>query len=232
MDRGVALPFGRAAAALCACLGTGCSGASPLPPSPVVDAEQVASVVRRSTRLERPTLIIFEWRLTEREGRFDGRGVARLEPPDRVRLDLFLGNGETLTTAALVGGDLRIPPGAQTNLIPPPHLLWGTLGVFEPGTGAALLGGSVVEDADLLLRYGFASGEELRYTLRGPLIRQVELVRDGDVVQRVAVEQEADERFPSVAVFRDMGEFVELTITRESIDYVEPYPPDIWNPGR
>ena len=105
---------------------------------------------------------------------------------------------------------------------------------FRPGVGAALLGGTDGRRDGILLRYGFAGGEELRYTLNGSLIDRVELLQDGHVVKRVELEHDAEgeETYPKEAVYRDMSAFVELSITRESVEYVESFPPDIWNPVR
>lgn len=211
-----------------------CAAPPPPAPAPTVDAAQVASTARRRSQLDQPTRIRFHWRLKEQDARFSGEGVARIQPPDRVRLDLFLGNGETMAKAALVGDDLRIPPGVNEKIIPPPHLLWGTLGIFRPGGGAALLGGTDRQGDGILLRYGFAGGEELRYTLKDARIDLVELLQDGHVVKRVELEREAEgeEAYPKEAVYRDISAFVELSITRESVEYVDSFAPDIWNPVR
>jgi hypothetical protein len=115
-------------------------------------------------------------------------------------------------------------------MIPPPHLLWGVLGVFRPGVGAALLGAED-DGSGVQMRYGYAEGDEILYHLDGRRVREVELVKGGHVVQRVSLELGSDSRYPAVAVYRDLGAFRELRIRRESVDTVEPYPPDIWDPG-
>jgi hypothetical protein len=211
-------------------LASGC--ATPPPPPEPLDAGRVALVAESRTQLDRPARIVFQWSMSEQGVRFSGRGIARIEPPYRARLDLFLPGGETIARAALVGDDLRIPPGVPEGMIPPGHLLWGTLGVFRPGIGSALLGGEDRGSSGTMLRYGFANGDEIRYHLAGVRIRQVELLRGGHVVQSVELEMEDEGRYPVEARFRELGAFRELTLSRESVEYVESYPPDIWNPTR
>jgi hypothetical protein len=209
----------------------GCGGAPPPEPAPPLDAGGTASGTRVATRLQDPARILFDWSSRERDARFSGRGVARVEPPYRARLDLFLGNGETVARAALVDDDLRIPPSIPSEILPPRHLLWSALGVFRPGSGSALLGGEAQDDGTTLLRYGFVGGEELRYRLRGRRIQEVELLREGTVVERLELGWDETGSFPAEAVYRDLVGFVELRLTRTSVDRVERYPPDIWTPG-
>jgi hypothetical protein len=192
---------------------------------------EVVTSARTRSRLQEPARILFSWSLSEPDARFDGRGVARIEPPYRARLDMFLGNGETIARAALVDDDLRVPGDVREGIIPPAHLLWGVLGVFRPGVGAALLGAED-DGSGVQMRYGYAEGDEILYHLDGRRVREVELLEGGHVVRRVSLDLASDSRYPAVAVYRDLGAFRELRIRRESVDTVEPYPPDIWDPGR
>lgn len=226
-------PAGWARSALAAALlASACAPPPPPPPDPAIDAERAATVLGATTRLEEPARIVFTWSLNDRDLRLSGRGVARVEPPYRARLDLFLDNGEAVVAAALVGDELRLPPGAPEGIIPPPDLLWGVLGVFHPGGRAALLGADAPDTGRVRLRYGYPDGTRLHYTVAGSRLYQVELLRDGSVVQRASMEPGREgERYPREAVYRDLEAFRELTITRESVEHVESYPPDIWNVG-
>ncbi|MBW3534200.1 MAG: hypothetical protein KY453_03115 [Gemmatimonadetes bacterium] len=219
-----------AGALVVALVAAACATPPPPPPDPAIDAERAATVLRLETRMEAPARIVFTWSLDDRDLRLNGRGIARVEPPYRARLDLFLANGEAVVAAALVGSDLRLPRGAPEGIIPPPDLLWGALGVFNPGPDAALLGGDAPEPERIRLRYGYPDGTRLHYTVAGTRIYTVELLREGRTVQRVVVEPAAgdDTRYPERAVYRDVPAFRELTITRESVENVEAYPPDIW----
>ncbi len=162
--------------------------------------------------------------------RVKGRGVARIEPPYKARLDLFMGNGETVVSAALVDGDLRIPPGMPDGILPPPDLMWGVLGVFRPETGTRLLGADRLEDGSVRLRYGYPDGRVLAFQVADEQVRSMELLENGHVVQRVALDLEAGSRYPEEATYRNLAAFRELKLTRETLEHVGPYPPDIFDP--
>jgi hypothetical protein len=185
---------------------------------------------QRVNSLTGPARIVFAWAAREQVGRFSGRGVARLEPSYKARLDLFLPGGETIVRAALVDDELRMPPGLPAQLLPPPRLLWATVGVVRPGRGAALLGGETLEGGRIRLRYGYPGGEEIRYTLLQSALQRVELVRAGDVVETVELTRDEGSRYPREAVYRNVPEFRELRLTRESLETVDSFPPDIWDP--
>ena len=134
----------------------------PRPPEPpssgssqALDYYRRALLVEASTRLETPVRLIFDWSVREPGLRSGGRGVARLEPPYRARLDLFTGRGETVLRAALVGDDLRLPEGASGELVPPPALFWSSLGIFRPGGDYRLAQGWEADDANAAIASGF-----------------------------------------------------------------------------
>ena len=182
--------------------------------------------------MEQPLRILFEWSLNEQGSRVRGRGVARIEPPFRARLDLFMGNGETVARAALVDDDLRIPPGVPDGIIPPAHLLWSALGVFRPGREAAFLGAERENDGWVSLVYLYPNGEELRYRVEGGILREAELLEGGHVVQRVTLARDSGSGYPDEATYRDLSAFRELRLTKRTTENVEFYPPDIWFPTR
>lgn len=214
--------------AAAACGGGGATSASP---DPSIDAEQAALTVERTTRLERPARLVFEWNIREQGMRLRGRGVARVEPQYKARLDLFTGSGETVVRAALVGDELRLPVDAPPGLIPPAPLLWASLGVFRAGTRLSVLGARELDGDQLLILLRHPDGGELRYRVRNRTILEVERVRDGHVVERVEVEP-GDGPFPREARYRNLADFRELTVTLEEMAYVESYPSDIWTLGR
>lgn len=212
-------------------LALGCVGSAPRSPAPAIEHEQVALEAERRSRLQAPTRTIFSWEMNEAGSRLSGRGVARMEPPYRVRLDLFLDNGETAARAALVDDELRLPREVDRRLIPPPPLLWASLGVFQPGPDARLLDGRAREGGTLL-RYELAGGGELRYSLRDRILETAELVRDGHVVERVELRRSEETTLPAGARYRDLSAFRELSVSIESRERVESHPPEIWNPAR
>ena len=210
----------------------GCAGRGPVVLAPAMDPRQTALAVEDHTGLDEPVRIVFRWHLNEAGVRVEGRGVARIEPPYKARLDLFLGNGETVVRAALVNEDLRLPPGAPENILPPPDLMWGVLGVFRPSRATALLGGESLEGDELRLRYLYPEGDELHFRLMDGRMQRLELLEAGHVVQRVSLELETESRFPRHATYRNLAAFRELRLTRESVEPVESYPPDIWHVTR
>ena len=130
---------------------------------PLGDPAATARSLRSGTGLEEPVRIDFRWRLNESGSRVSGVGVARIEPPHRARLDLFLDNDESVTAAALVDDELRLPPGAPDDILPPVQLLWGTLGVFRPTDDARLVGGDRLQGSAERLRYTYDDGTQLHY---------------------------------------------------------------------
>ncbi len=172
---------------------------------------------------------MFDWSINEGGARFAGKGVARVEPPYRARLDLFLGNGELVAQSALVDDDLRLPPGTPEGLIPPAPLLWASFGVFKPGLVPRLLGGEATAENTVRLRYDIPGQRELFYWLEDGRISAAEILRDGRTEERVQVTWEGTDGPPSVANYRNVAAFRELEVEVESIEYVEPFPPEIWS---
>lgn len=209
-----------------------CQPRRPVVVAPAPDAEQTALALEDYTTLREPIRIVFNWQLNESGVRVRGRGVARVEPPYKARLDLFLGNGETAVRAALVDGDLRMPRGAPTHILPPADLMWGVLGVFRPERGTELLGAERLEGDQLRLRYRYPDGDELHYRVAEGRVRTLEMVEGGHTVERVELDLEQESRYPVEARYRNLGAFRELKLVRESVERVEPFPPDIWDPTR
>lgn len=208
----------------------GCATARPAPVAPPVDAGQVALAASRASQLDAPYRIVFQWSSTEPGRRLDGEGVARVEPPYHARLDLFSSNGERVAAAALNDDDLRVSADAQTE-IPPAPLLWGALGVFRPAVGSGLVGGRMYPDGAIETRYLSPGGGEIRFRLRNNRIERIEVLQGGSTREELTLQRAEGERFPRRATYRDLREVRELQITLESVENVESYPTDIWNPG-
>lgn len=184
-----------------------------------------------ATRPLAPTRIFFDFRVREADLRFSGRGLARVEPPYRVRLDLFSGGGETLFQAALVEGVLRIPPWAPRELAPPPALLWAALGIFRPDPDLALLGGRMDEAGVTTLRYGGDEALELRFRFQDGHLTRAELHRDGHLLEEVDLSLDGDAGTVLETVYRNRALFLELTFSLQSAENVDPFPAEIWYPG-
>ena len=156
--------------------------------------------------------------------------MARVEPPDRARLDLFLDNGETAGVAVLVGDELRIPTAVSDDLIPPPPLLWAVFGVFRPGLDAAFVDGAVA-DGTLTAEYALPAAGRVRFRVEGGTVREAEFVENGRVVERVEASDRHDGSYPAEAAYRNLPAYREVKLELESFEYVDPFPPDIWSPS-
>jgi hypothetical protein len=222
------IPFRLYATVLAALFVAACARPRTVVVAPAVDPDQLALALEDHTSLEGPIRVVFGWQLNESGIRVSGRGVARIEPPYKARLDLFLGNGETIARATLVDGDLRILPGAAESMLPPADLMWGVLGVFRPLIGVNLVGADRLEGDDLQLRYQYDDGRELHYRVTDGRIGAMELMDGSHVVERVELEMVGQDRYPVEATYRNMAAFRELKLTRESVERVEPFPPDVW----
>jgi hypothetical protein len=197
-----------------------------------LDLEAVAQNALVATMPESPVQITFDFRLKEADLRFNGRGVARIEPPYRVRIDLFSNRGEGLFRAALVEGDLRIPPGVPRELAPPPALLWAALGVFRPDSELRLLGGRSVGRDTVSLRYGGDAGEDLRFRLADGLLTRAEIHENGHLIEEVDLDLDESSENVVETVYRNRALFLELTFYLKSVETVESFPSEIWDPGR
>ncbi len=209
----------------------GCASTPPPPAMPAVDAEQAVLRAERTTALDGAYRLIFDWNASEPDARFQGRGVARIEAPDRARLDLFTGGGESVGAAALVDDELRSARG-EVGPMPPPALFWGALGVFRPGRSANLQGASAADDGTTRITYRYPGGQEARFHVRDGRVDRIDLLRNGRLEEEVRVEGGHDSRFPAVSTYRHLAERRELRITLDTMEHVEAFPPDIWDPGR
>lgn len=196
---------------------------------PMRDVARSARSLEENTRLEMPVRIDFTWELKESGARVHGVGVARVEPPYRARLDLFLDNGEGVIAVAIVEDDLRMPHGAPYDILPPVDLMWGTLGVFRPMGGTRLVGGDRLEGQAERLRYRYLDGEELHYEVDSGSLRSLELLEGASVIQWVRLSHADGSRYPTSATYRNLGNFRELKIDRESVKATNSFDPAIWD---
>lgn len=222
--------FNRTVLALvCVSFMPGCGPKTPpVPPMSAVDARREALATEHQTRISESHHVVFRWSAQEPEFRGSGHGVARIEPPYRARLDLFLDNGEAVAMAAIVGDDLRLPDGIAEGLIPPPPLLWASLGVFRPGDRASFVEGRGAGD-QLQVTYEDPTGLGLRFSIVGRRVSEAALLSGTDAVQTLEVAPpDAQGAYPSKFTYRHIPDFRELKVELESVEVVGPFPPDIW----
>jgi hypothetical protein len=207
-----------------------CFGSPPPPVGPPLDAGLIGRQAQARSAIESPVRIVFAWSIQEPGMRLSGRGVARAEGPFRARLDLFASNGERIVAAALVDDDLRVPP-AMADFVPPPNLFWAALGVFRPGPDAAAMGAIELDAERTLLRYQTVEGGEIEALLVNRVLDRLDRTTASGVREEVRLVREAGERFPREALYRNLRSTRELRLTLETVEYVEAFPSDIWNPG-
>lgn len=193
------------------------------PPDPELAREAVEATAPRRT-----VQILFDWNVRERDARFSGRGVARVQSPYHARLDLFGPRGEGYLTAALVQDDLRLPPAAQDAPVPPPPLLWSALGVLRPPADAELLG-TERDGAVLRLEYGNGAGR-WRYRLEGGQLLYAEWLPADGGRHTVELRPGEGDGPPREARYRDWAAFVELVLMLDAVEDAPPFPPEIWTP--
>lgn len=219
------------ACVLAACAPPAAVQTSPAPGEPQAaqqDPAAVAAELRRATTPASPRQVNFGWSLDEAGARFQGRGVARYEAPRRSRLDLFGPRGETYLAAALVDGEMRVPPGLMENFrLPSPALLWGAVGVVAPPDDARLLDAATRGD-ETTLRYQL--GEDvLEYRARGGRLQTVRRRRGSGVAE--SIDLTYNDRGLSVAQYRDWAAYRTLNLTIESSNDVAQFSEDTWRPA-
>jgi hypothetical protein len=205
----------------------GCATGGVLPPLAVGEAQELAVGLERESSLDAPQTIFFSWSLVEPRARLRGAGVARVEPPYRARLDLYLNNGELLAVASLDGDAMQVLNAGRAGL-PPAPLLWGALGVFRPGPDAVLQGGGGLGEGPRELTYRVA-GADVVYRLRDRRIQSVGVSRGNRLREELRLVHDEGEPFPTQAVYRDLDVVRELTIILDSVEDADPFPAAIWD---
>lgn len=183
-----------------------------------------------ATAQRTPLQLVYAWTLQERDGRFSGKAAARVEPPDRARLDLFGPRGDGYLSAAVVGSEVRVPEGfrAQAGVVPAPALLWTALGTLHPPEGARLTSAGRSGDRTQL---DYARGsEKWHFDVVSARLRHAEM-ETGAHRYTVDLKGDGPLGLPKQAVYRDYADFRELTLTLDQAHEAQPFPPDTWIPG-
>jgi hypothetical protein len=163
--------------------------------------------------------LVFLWELKDADLTARGEGVARIAPPDSVRLDFFLGGGTTGGAATLVGDSLAVPgPDASRRLVPPPALLWAALGRLRLPAERD----TVIAVQDSLVRADIGAPVRWRVTFRGDSLARLERIAGGRL--REWVDRGAGGRI----VYRDQATGRSLTLDIQRSDAVPPFDPAIW----
>jgi hypothetical protein len=164
--------------------------------------------------------LVFRWRYDDQDMGARGEGVARVASPDSARLDLFVDPGIGAGHATLIGDTLTAPGiGLVRRYLPPPALLWATLGRLAVPPAADT---TVRVDGDTL-RADIGQAPVWRATFAGELLVRLERIDDGRVLERL-VRTGDDMRYEHVNARRTLS----LTVTRRTD--VPPFDAGIWRP--
>jgi hypothetical protein len=212
----VAVVSAAAALSACATLSPGDTG----PPDLAAEARAV-----QRTAPARPLHIVFTWEMRDRDARFDGQGVVRLDRDYRARVDLFGPRGETYSAAILEGAAMRVVPVGSEALLPPPALLWSVLGVFRPPVDAPLTG-TAWPAGGMHLLYE-QDGTNWRFGFENDVLRTTEWTSRG-ARRTVQLTGEAGFGLPAQAAFRDWAEFRELTLRVTDVEETAGFGADVW----
>lgn len=202
--------------------------------NPVPDPAVFAANVRDGSIPATPQQITFGWTLDEAGSRVSGRGVVRLEAPERSRLDLFGPRGETYLTAALVNGEYRLPRGAVAAVaLPSASLLWSAAGVVQPPSTATLTDATEA-DGNAELRYATPGGELFVYSLSASsdgayLLDRLERAGAQGVLETVTLERDTAGTIVRTR-YRDWTAFRDLVLEVESVREAAAFPSNIWSP--
>jgi hypothetical protein len=145
-----------------------------VPAPAVLPAAQLPPVHRK---------IVFHYDFSDPDFRLRGEGVARVSPPDSVRLDFFV-NNQGAGRAFLIGDSVRVPQGAapMRGLLPPPPLLWAALGRLDVPAARDTI---ARVDGDTL-RVDIGRDEGWRATFAGGSLRRLDRLDGGRIPQWVA----------------------------------------------
>lgn len=215
---------------LCTAVAAGCaSGGSPTPESTRPPDRGLEAAALASTGPGQPLQLIFDWNLTERDARFTGKGVARIDG-DRARVDLFGPRGESYLSAVLVDRRLELPAGLESVPLPPPDLFWSVLGIFRPPSGGDLV---ATREEGATRRLDYRRGEDhWTFRLEAGRLTDAEWVGAKDGRRTVQLEGLDPRGVPEKATYRDWPAFVELNLELREVREVDGFPNDIWTISR
>lgn len=200
--------------------------AAPLGPPDPAAAGELAAATTPDQRLH----VIFDWNLVDREVRFSGRGVLRLDADRRARVDLFTPQGELVAAAILEGTSMRVAPAAASAMLPPPAFLWSAIGAFRPPQDAPLTGTSR-DNGSIALEYA-RDDARWRFRFENRALRNTEWTTAAGGRRTVELRGHAGFGLPAEASFRDWAEFRELTLRVTDIEETTGFDPDAWTlPG-
>ncbi len=191
--------------------------------SPLTGAPVPSSKLPRSAFAMGHRRIVFTWELEDRDMVGRGDGAALIASPDSARLYFFLAGGFGSGTAILIGDSIEAPGGDLIRrLIPPPTLLWATLGRVAlpnlPDTAIRLDGTT--------LRADIGNPVSWRLTFHGDTLVRAERVDRGKVAEWVERTDATHMKYRDEVARRSLA----LTVTRT--EEVAGFDASIWHLDR
>lgn len=195
---------------------------------PLADPAAVATRARDASGIDRPWQVRFRWEYADERGNLRGDGVARVNPPDRFRLDLFATEGSM--AAVLVDDSLDTLGQIEDVELPAPAFLYAMAGVFRPG--ADVPDGGFERDGMEVLRYEAGAAGVRWYYLRHGRLERVEERRDGRLRRRIELAWGGDGSWPREATYRDDVTPSRVRWELETVRIVDrPWGPEIYELG-
>lgn len=162
--------------------------------------------------------IVFRWSYDDPLFAANGEGVARIAPPDSVRLDFFVDGGVGSGGAILIGDAISTAADDGRRYLPPVPLLWAALGVLRVAGPDSL----VRIDRDTL-RVDIGRNPTFRAVFADTALLGLERIDGGRIRERVV-------RQPDRLTYRNFSAHRTLTLTALR-RFEEPgFDPAIWRP--
>ena len=159
---------------------------------PIADPEMVAARVQEGTGPPGPYRLRFDWQYADEQGPLSGEGVARYNPTDSVRLDLFA-PGDASLAVSLTPGGLSTLGEIDDVRLPGPVFLYAMAGILRPG-GMPPSRGFLADSIQVLV------------FPQGPRILRLEERRSGRVRRRIELAWGGFGAWPRSAEYRDFVE--------------------------
>ncbi|MCC6319100.1 MAG: hypothetical protein IT361_15605 [Gemmatimonadaceae bacterium] len=162
--------------------------------------------------------LVFRWVYDDPIFGARGEGVARLAPPDSVRLDFFVDGGVGSGGAILIADSLRTAGDDGRRYLPPVPLLWAALGVLRV-TGSDTVARM---DGDTL-RVEIGQGIVFRASFGDTALVSLGRIEGGRLREQVR-------RDATSIVYRHFSGRRSLTLSALRRFQDPPYAQDIWRP--
>lgn len=163
--------------------------------------------------------LTFDWEYKERVFAGKGQGVARIAPPDSVRIDLFLENGLNAGFVILIADSLAVAQDAARRSLPPVPLLWAALGVVRVTAADTI----ARQDGDTL-RVEIGREPAWRMAYSATALGRMERIADGRIQQTV------ERKDSTRVVYRQPAAGKTLVLTIRSFIPETGFDAAIWRP--